>query len=218
MTHVVFMDWLKVLLVYDVYFHTHPIYVLWLFITFYKLIVCIHAYGILKHNMRVTCNIVELMALWLVAYGKSICMGQGTIYLICYLVYLFLIQPLNTKRVWERNHSTNIELYSFLFWLVDSSYQNAWEPVSKQQNEYEIISNYAWRRGWRVQNLWTSGWKKTIYTSGSIVNTKIQEMKQYVYVIASTEHTMWFLKPCLHSKSAQCCNRCYQLSTMANGL
>jgi hypothetical protein len=50
------------------------------------------------------------------------------------------------------------------------------------------------------------------------VNIKIQEMKQYVYIIASTVHTMRFLKPCLHSKSAQCCIRCYQLSTMANAL
>ncbi len=31
---------------------------------------------------------------------------------------------------------------------------------------------------------------KKPFTSGSIVNIKIQEMKQYVYVIASTEHTM----------------------------
>ncbi len=29
---------------------------------------------------ELTCNIVELMALWLVAYGKSICMGHGTIF------------------------------------------------------------------------------------------------------------------------------------------
>jgi hypothetical protein len=50
------------------------------------------------------------------------------------------------------------------------------------------------------------------------VNIKIREMKQYVYVIASSEHTMWFLKPCLHSKSAQCCNRHYQLIVMASVL
>jgi hypothetical protein len=41
--------------------------------------------------------------------------------------------------------------------------------------------------GPKLVDIWL---EKTIYTSGSIVNIKIQEMKQYVYAIASTEHMM----------------------------
>ncbi len=116
MTHVVFMDQLKLVLVYNVYFHTHPIYILWLFITFYKLIVCLHAYGVLKHNMRVTCNIVELMALWLVAYGKSICMGHGTI--LDMLLSVFVSNPTTEHQESLREKSFNKHWTIFLPILI----------------------------------------------------------------------------------------------------